>query len=67
MVNAVWKAIKDTFSSVWEWIKEKFNALVDIGAKAWNGLKESGAAIIDKIKGCILKGFFDWLHNKWEI
>lgn len=65
MVNAVWKAIKDTFSSVWEWIKEKFNALVDIGAKAWNGLKESGAAIIDKIKDAF-KGFFDWLHNKWE-
>ena len=65
MVNAVWKAIKDTFSSVWEWIKEKFNALVDIGANAWNGLKESGAAIIDKIKDAF-KGFFDWLHNKWE-
>ena len=65
MVNAVWKAIKDTFSSVWEWIKEKFNALVDIGAKAWNGLKESGVAIIDKIKDAF-KGFFDWLHNKWE-
>lgn len=65
MVNAIWKAIKDTFSSVWEWIKEKFNALVDIGAKAWNGLKESGAAIIDKIKDAF-KGFFDWLHNKWE-
>lgn len=65
MVNAVWKAIKDTFSSVWKWIKEKFNALVDIGAKAWNGLKESGAAIIDKIKDAF-KGFFDWLHNKWE-
>ena len=65
MVNAVWKAIKDTFSSVWEWIKEKFNALVDIGANAWNGLKESGAAIIDKIKEAF-KGFFDWLHNKWE-
>lgn len=65
VVNAVWKAIKDTFSSVWEWIKEKFNALVDIGAKAWNGLKESGAAIIDKIKDAF-KGFFDWLHNKWE-
>jgi len=65
MVNAVWKAIKDTFSSVWEWIKGKFNALVDIGAKAWNGLKESGAAIIDKIKDAF-KGFFDWLHNKWE-
>ena len=65
MVNAVWKAIKDNFSSVWEWIKEKFNALVDIGANAWNGLKESGAAIIDKIKDAF-KGFFDWLHNKWE-
>jgi TP901 family phage tail tape measure protein len=65
MVNAVWKAIKDTFSSVWEWIKGQFNALVDIGAKAWNGLKESGAAIIDKIKDAF-KGFFDWLHNKWE-
>lgn len=65
MVNAIWKAIKDTFSSVWEWIKEKFNALVDIGAKAWNGLKESGVAIIDKIKNAF-KGFFDWLHNKWE-
>ena len=65
MVNAVWKAIKDTFSSVWEWIKEKFNALIDIGAKAWNGLKESGVAIIDKIKDAF-KGFFDWLHNKWE-
>lgn len=65
MVNAVWKAIKDTFSSVWEWITGQFNALVDIGAKAWNGLKESGAAIIDKIKDAF-KGFFDWLHNKWE-
>ncbi|ERT39727.1 phage tail tape measure protein [Fusobacterium animalis] len=65
MVNAVWKAIKNTFSSVWEWIKGQFNALVDIGAKAWNGLKESGAAIIDKIKDAF-KGFFDWLHNKWE-
>lgn len=65
MVNAVWKAIKDTFSNIWEWIKEKFNALVDIGANAWNGLKESGAAIIDKIKDAF-KGFFDWLHNKWE-
>lgn len=65
MVNAAWKAIKDTFSNVWEWIKEKFNALVDIGANAWNGLKESGAAIIDKIKDAF-KGFFDWLHNKWE-
>lgn len=65
MVNAIWKAIKDTFLSVWGWIKEKFNALVDIGAKAWNGLKESGVAIIDKIKDAF-KGFFDWLHNKWE-
>ena len=65
MVNAVWNAIKNAFSSTWQWIKDKFNALLEIGSNAWNGLKNSATAIIDKIREAF-SGFFDWLSKKWE-
>ena len=65
MVNAVWNAIKNAFSSTWQWIKDKFNALLEIGSNAWNGLKNSATAIIDKIREAF-SGFFDWLNKKWE-
>lgn len=65
MVNAIWIAIKNTFTNTWQWIKDKFHNLIGIASNAWTSLKDSAINSLEYLKKPF-KEFFDWLINKWE-
>ena len=64
-VNAIWIAIKNTFTNTWQWIKDKFHNLIGIASNAWTSLKDSAINSLEYLKKPF-KEFFDWLINKWE-
>ena len=65
MVNAIWIAIKNTFTNTWQWIKDKFHNLIGIASNAWTSLKDSAINSLEYLKKPF-KEFFDWINKKWE-
>ena len=64
-VNAIWIAIKNTFTNTWQWIKDKFHNLIGIAFNTWASFKDSAINSLEHLKKPF-KEFFDWLINKWE-